>query len=67
MEWISVNDRLPESHVYVVLKHKCDTVPPTIGWATYWQPNNKFAGFEVACGEFLDDYDDQFAFWIPLP
>ena len=65
--WISVDDSLPEGHEYVVLKHKDDGVPPTIGWATYWQPKNRFAGFEVQCASYLEDYSNEFTHWMPLP
>ena len=65
--WISVDDSLPEGHEYVVLKHKDDGVPPIIGWATYWQPKNRFAGFEVQCASYLEDYSNEFTHWMPLP
>lgn len=66
-KWVSVDDFKPEAHQYVLLKHKSEEAPPTVGYATYWQPKNEFACFEVVCSDFFKDYDDQFTHWTPIP
>jgi len=64
--WISVTKSLPEGHVYVALMNKHgDDQPPTIGWATYWQPKNEFAGFEVQ-DDYESDYGKEFTHWMEL-
>jgi hypothetical protein len=64
-DWIAVSDRLPESNVYVALTNKRNDNPPTIGWATYWQPKNEFAGF-VVNDDYESDYGNDFTHWLEL-
>lgn len=63
--WISTHRRLPDSHVYVALMNKHSDNPPTVGWATYWQPNDEFAGFEVQA-DYESDYGKEFTRWMEL-
>ncbi|EJG0764996.1 hypothetical protein C4G84_RS14320 [Vibrio parahaemolyticus O5:K30] len=60
---VSIDDEKPESHRNVVLWHRDQDAPPTIGWATYWQPKNEFAGFELQCQHYEDDFGKDFTHW----
>ncbi|MEZ9709400.1 DUF551 domain-containing protein [Vibrio breoganii] len=64
---ISITDELPPANEYVVLWSSDKKAPPTIGWATYWHPQNSFGGFEVSDQAYLEDYGKEFTHWMPLP
>ncbi|WP_210498742.1 DUF551 domain-containing protein [Vibrio crassostreae] len=63
--WVATSSELPEQNEGCLLftKHSSRLF---IGWASYWQPKNEFAGFTFTHEDF-EEHSNSITHWLQLP